>query len=113
MEELKTQAEKLTEHVRDYLETYYKLTVVNVTEKASNISAGSFLALALCILGGLVLFFLGLGAAWWIGNAINNRVGGYFIVAGFFILLMAFLFVFRNKLIFPFIRDIIVRKFYD
>lgn len=110
MEDLKTKSEKLTEHIEEYLETYYKLAIVNVTEKVSEVSAGSFLAFAVCILGSLVLFFLGIGCAIWIGNLINSPIAGYFIVAGIFIILVAILFLFRKKVIFPFIRNIIIRK---
>jgi cytochrome c biogenesis protein CcdA len=110
MEELKIKTEKLTEHIEEYLNTSYKLAIVNVTEKVSEVSAGSFLAFAVCILGSLVLFFLGIGCAIWIGNAINNNVVGYIIVAGIFLILMGILFLLRKKVIFPFIRNIIIRK---
>ena len=113
MEEVKSKSEKLTDHIGEYLDTYYKLTVLNVTEKLSVISSGSFLAMALCILAGLVLFFLGIGTAMWIGNAIKNHVAGYFIVGGFFILLMGIMFLLRNKIVFPMIRNIVVRKIYE
>jgi hypothetical protein len=110
MEELKTKTEKLTDDIGEYLDTYYKLAVVNVTEKVSEISAGSFLAFAVCILGSIVLFFLGIGAAIWIGSSMSNPVAGYFIVAGIFLVLMATLFMLRKKVIAPFIRNIIIRK---
>jgi|SRR5882724_5599932 len=110
MEELKTKTEKLTDHIGEYLDTSYKLAVVNVTEKVSEISAGSFLAFAVCILGSLVLFFIGIGCAIWIGNSMNNPVAGYFIVAGIYVVLLATLFLLRKKVIFPFIRNIIIRK---
>src|SRR5215813_9489892 len=103
MEELKIKTERLTEHIEEYLDTSYKLAIVNVTEKVSEVSAGSFLAFPICILGSLVLFFLGIGCAIWIGNMINNNVVGYLIVAGIFLVLMGILFLLRKKVIFPFI----------
>ena len=113
MEDTTTKSEKLTDHIGQFLDTYYKLTVVKVTEKVSELSSGGFMALAMCIFGSLVLFFLGLGCAAWIGNAINNRTAGYFIVAGIFILCLSILFLLRKKFIFPIIRNIIVRKIYE
>jgi hypothetical protein len=110
MEELKTKTESLTNHIGEYLDTYYKLAVINVTEKVSEISAGSFLAFAVCIFGSLVLFFIGIGCAIWIGNSMNSPVSGYFIVGGIFLVLMAVLFLLRKKVIFPFIKNIIIRK---
>ncbi len=113
MDELKAKSEVLTDHIRDFLDTYYKLTKISVTEKTSIIASGSFLALGLCILGALVLFFLGIGIAIWLGGAINNRIAGYFIVAGLYILFMGILFLFRKKIIFPLIRNLIIRKMYE
>ena len=55
MDELKNKAENLTDHVSDYLETYYKLTVLNATEKTAGIASVSVTAI---FIGFLVLFVL-------------------------------------------------------
>ena len=110
MEELKTKAEQLTHHVGELLETYYRLTLVNVTEKATRAATGSFnIALAgiFCI---CILMFTGIGLSVWLGEILNNAAAGYFLTGAIYLVLLAVLYFLRKKLFFPYIRDYIVRK---
>jgi hypothetical protein len=113
MDELKNKAENLTDHVSDYLETYYKLTVLNATEKTAGIASVSVTAVFIGFLVLFVLLFSGFGFSWWIGKAIDNMIGGFFIMAGIYLLLIGIIFIFRKKYIAPFIRDFIIQKIYE
>jgi len=112
MENLKTKTEELIDDVQDYLETFYKLTIVNVTQKITNVA--TLVVTIVCIFISVMFFvlFLGIGAAWWIGNLIENRAAGFFIMAGVF-LLFSLLIILLRKIIFPPIRNFIVKRFYD
>jgi hypothetical protein len=112
MEELKMKAENLTEHVSDLLDSYYKLAAVTATEKATNIGSGILGAVVIGILGFFIVFFAGFGLAWWLGNVINSRAGGFLLVSGFFLLVMVILLAIRKKIVFPFFRNSILRKIY-
>lgn len=113
MEEIKLKAENLTKSVGDYFDTYYKLTVVKAADKATGIAASSLAGISIVFLGIFVLFFSGLALGVWLGQLLDNQAAGYFIVAGIYLLLIVLLVVLRKRIVFPFIRNLIVRKFYE
>ncbi|HKO82724.1 MAG TPA: phage holin family protein [Chitinophagaceae bacterium] len=113
MEELKEKTADLADHVEDLANTFYRLTLVNATQKASNIISSAIVMLLICSLGFLVLLFMGVALAWWLGNIVNSRAGGFLLAAAFFLIVLLFLSILGKKTIFPFIRDLIIRKMYD
>jgi len=113
MENIKAKAENLTEHIKEYAETYIKLGVIKVTDKAAGFASVSIMGILLCFLSLCILFFLGLGAALWLGEIFNDIKAGYFIVAGFYLLLTIILIVFRESLLFPLVRNFIIKKVYE
>lgn len=113
MEEFKLKAENLTKSVGDYFDTYYKLTVVKAADKATGITASGLAGVAIIFLGIFVLFFTGLALGVWFGRLLENEVAGYLLVAGIFLLLIIILIALRKRIVFPFIRNLIVRKFYE
>jgi hypothetical protein len=113
MEEIKSKAESLTHSISNYLDTFYKLALVNLTQKATNVTAGILAGITTFFLFILTLFFAGMGLAWWIGGLINSRAGGFFIVAGLFIIVMIVVIVLRKKIVFPFLKKAILKKIYE
>jgi hypothetical protein len=113
MDQLKAQAENLTEHVKEYVETYLKLGVIKTTDKATGFAAVSIMGILVCFLSLCILFFLGIGVALWLGEVMNNIKAGYFIVAGFYILITVILVAFRETLLFPLVRNFIIKKVYE
>lgn len=113
MEELKTKAENLTEHVSDLLDSYYKLFAVTATEKATNLASGILAAVVICIFGFFILLFSSLALAWWLGDIINNRTGGFLIVSGLFLIIMLVVFFLRKNIMYPFFRDQVLRRIYE
>jgi len=113
MEEFKLKAENLTKSVGDYFDTYYKLTVVKAADKATGIAASSLAGVAVFFLGIFVLFFSGLALGVWFGQLLDNQISGYLLVAGIYFLMIIILVALRKRIVFPFIRNIIVRKFYE
>ena len=83
MEDLKEKTVDLADHVEDLASTFYRLTVVKVTEKTSNIVSGAVVMIVMCALGLFVLLFAGCALAWWLGNLVHSRVGGFFISRSF------------------------------
>jgi uncharacterized membrane protein YqjE len=112
-EQLKESAGDLAEHISDLAETSYKLAVVNITEKVTTAGAAILAVIILCTLGMFVLLFGFIGLAWWLGDVVENRAAGFAIVAGFFLLLTICLLVARKRIVFPYIRNIFIRKIYE
>lgn len=113
MENLKTKTEDLANHVHDLLESYYKLAVISATEKATNVLSGTLVGVGGLVLGILVILFAGLACAWWLGQLVGSMAAGFLMVAGIFVLLFIILFLMRKRIIFPIMRNYIIRKFYE
>jgi hypothetical protein len=111
--DLKDEAEDITSHIGDYVNTFFKLTVLKATQKAANIASALFAVIVVCIMSFFVILFASFGLAWWLGDIIKSRAGGFIIVAGFYFLLAICLLLFRKKIIFPLIRNLIIRKIYE
>jgi hypothetical protein len=112
MEDLKNKAETLTDHVGDYVELYYKLVVLNATEKATGIASVSITSVIVGVLSLFVLFFASLGVGWWLGEELNSMIGGFSIVAGFYLLVLTIMMAFRKQII-PSIQNTIIKKIYE
>jgi hypothetical protein len=120
MEEEKTKTEgigettsDLVDHVTDFLETYYEYIGINVAQKSVNLASGAINFVIVIFLCLLIVSFLGFGLAWWLGDVINSRAGGFFIVAAFYLVIMIAMIIMRKRLIFPLLRNIITRKIYE
>jgi hypothetical protein len=116
MEDLKTiksTAESLTDHVSDYIETYVKLAVVNATQKVTGVAAISLTGILLAVFFTFVLLFSGMGLGIWVGEALDDPKAGYFAVSGFYLLCGVVIYAFRKKIVFPLVRNAIIRKVYE
>jgi len=113
MEEFKYKAESLTKNIRDYADTYYKLTIIKATDKATGIAAGALAGFSVLFFGVFVILFLGVALAIWLGDLVNSQALGYLIVAGIFLLIIIILVMMRKKIVFPMIRNLIIRKLYE
>jgi hypothetical protein len=113
MEDLKEKTIDLADHVEDLADTFYRLTVLNVTQKATNIASGAIVMIVMCALGLFCLFFAGCALAWWLGDLVNSRVGGFLLTAALFLILIGIINLLKKKTIFPLIRNLIIRRVYD
>lgn len=113
MESLKQNAEKLTESITNYAETYYKLTVLKAADKATGIASASLGAVVILLLGIFVLFFLGFALALWLGDVLNSPAAGHLLVAVLFAAIIVTVVLLRKKIVFPYIRNTIIRKMYE
>jgi hypothetical protein len=111
-ETLKETADDLVQHAGEYLETFYKKSLLQVTQKGVNAGAMIISIVLAGILGFFVLFFAGLGLGWWIGDLVNSRTGGFLIIAGFYLLLLVIIMASKRSIISS-LRNRIIRKIYD
>ena len=113
MEELKSKAGDLTDSITEYIQSYYKLTLLNAADKATTIAASTLASIVICFLGFFVLLFGGIALAIWLGDILDNPALGYLIIAGFFLLVILIIVAFKKKLVFPVIRDTLINKLYE
>ncbi len=113
MKELKSKAGDLSDSVTEYIQTYYKLSMLKVADKATVISASVMSSLIVFFLGIFVLFFSGIALGVWLGKVLDNVALGYLIVAGIFLLAIIILVLLRKTIVFPMIKNMIINKLYE
>jgi hypothetical protein len=113
VEEVKEDAKDLMEHITDYLETYYQLITINIAQKGVNLASGIINAVILAILGLFAFGLISLGFGWLLGNLIDSRAGGFFLMAGIYVVIMVAIIFMRNNVILPFLRNLLTKKIYE
>jgi len=113
MDDLKEKTADLADHVEDFATTFYKLTVVKLTQKVTNVASNLLLVLSIAFFGFIIVLFSGIALAYWLGDLVGSRAGGFLITAGFFLLILLIIAAIRKKIVFPYIRNLIIRKIYD
>jgi hypothetical protein len=97
----------------DLIETYRDLLTVRIVEHTSMGASISIVGLLTLLIIVFVLIFSGLGAAWWIGDTMNNMKAGFFIVGGFYTLILIAVLASAKSFIIPNIRNLIIKKIYE
>lgn len=110
---IKEDAKDILNHTSEYLETFYKLSVVRATKKASDIASGVVNSALLFFFSLCILLFLSVAAAWWLGDVFNSPALGFLSIAGFYVLLIIILVALRKKVISPFIKNSLISKIYE
>jgi pilus assembly protein TadC len=113
MENLNNKTANLANHVQNIAQTYYDLARINVAQAGSKAVARAFLFFLLAGLVLCILLLCGIGLSLYLGKLLQDAAAGYFIVAGFYLFLVIVFYLLRKQIVFPFIRDFIVRKIYD
>ena len=78
VEDIKEKAKDLTGNIAEYAETFYKLSVVKITQKATDVGSSIITILSVLVFGLFIIFFGGLALAWWLGDLLENRTAGFF-----------------------------------
>jgi hypothetical protein len=113
MENIKNKAIDLTDHITDYAETYFKLSVLNATDKAAGAASTGVAGILLTVLVFFVLLFTGIGLGYWLGQTLNSMLAGFCIVAGFYALLAVLIVVLNKKVLSPFIKNQVIKSVYE
>lgn len=97
---------RLFEQVNEHIETRWTYFSLTSTEKLSGIAANMAGAFTVFIFALLVLFFFSMGFAWWLGDFIGNRAGGFALAGLVFIPIAALVF----RWIRPYVREKIIES---
>ena len=95
MEE-KHNLEQTAEHLKQYAETRWNLIQLEVSDKVSSV-VSSLASIALIgVLFIFILLFSSIGIAWWIGQQTDSASMGFFILAGFYLVVALIIYGIRN-----------------
>ncbi len=114
MEEADTsKQENIVDAAGDIIETYRNLITVRIVEHTSLGGSIGILGLIIILAVVFILLFIGLGTAWWIGDVMNNMKAGFFIVGGFYTLILLVILLTANSYLIPSFRNLIIKKIYE
>lgn len=105
--------DNLVDAAGDLVETYRNLITVRVIEHTSLGASVSILGIVTLFVIVFVLLFCGVGVAWWIGDSMDNMKAGFFIVGGFYGIVLAIILLTANRLLIPSLRNLIIKKIYE
>ncbi len=91
--------QELKEHIRAYKQSTSEYVKLSVYNKAVKGALSLVSAVIVGFIGIIVLLFLSVAIAIAISNALNSPSAGFFIVAGFYILLLVLFFLFGKKML--------------
>jgi len=112
-QKIKEDAKDILQHAADYADTFYRLSLVRVTKKISDVAAVTVNSVLIFFISLCIILFLSLAGAWWVGAMLNSPAAGFLVVAGFYVLLVLILVLMRKKIISPFIRNTLIKKIYE
>ena len=110
---MKTAFTNFKSSAQDIADTYYRLGMATVTQKGADVAAASVGAILMAFFAFFAFLFVFIGLAFWVGTLVNSTAGGFLIVAGFFALLLVLVITLKGKVIYPMIRNTIVKKVYE
>jgi len=113
MDNLHTKATNLANNIQDIAQTYYDLACINLAQAGAKAVARATLFFIVTGLVLCIMLLAGIGLSLWVGTLLKNTAAGYFIVAFSYLVLVILLFLLRKQIVFPFIRNFVVRKIYD
>ena len=99
MENAVTTIETLFEKAEEFTRTSLELLKLNAISKSSDILASLAVKLVLASMVATFFLFLNIGLAFWVGELLGKPYYGFFVVAGFYMLITILFSMFNNSLI--------------
>ncbi len=113
MEENKSHADKWADSAANLVEGYRDLITIKIIEHTSLGISQSVVGVVMLVFFSIVLLFLGMGGAWWLGEHLNNMKAGFFIMGGIYTALLLIILLTSQKIWIPRIRNLIIKKIYE
>lgn len=110
---IKEKLDTLIDDTQELAKTGYKIAKLEATEQLSKVVSNTIVISVLLLLFNFLLLFLFFGLARWIGQELNDISLGYFIVGGFYLLLILLIVALRKSVIVPYFKNMIVKKMYE
>jgi len=110
MENIAENVELLYEKAEQYSKTSFKLLQLTTIEKTSDVISSLSVIIVISILFAMFTLFINIGISLYIGALLKNTALGFFIVSGFYFILVIAVFIFRKSLIKIPIDNLIVFK---
>ncbi len=97
MESTTATIEKLIEKAEVYGKTTLELYKCNAIYKAANVSSSLAIRLVLLLVAVFIFLMLNIGLALFVGELVGKTYYGFFLIAGFYVLVGIVLYLFRKQ----------------
>lgn len=111
IEERKEILEELFERIEAYVQINVQLYKLRAIELVAESTSTVVSKLLIGLVATMFFLFLNIGIAIWLGSELGSPSHGYFIVSGFYLLVLIILFIFRKNMFKKSIADGIMHKF--
>ena len=113
MENQSSTVESLIDRVKIYVETRIELLRLKAIDKSSSFLSLLISMIIVILMSFIFIILFSVGLALLIGEMLGKTYYGFFIVAGFYLLVGLILFAFRNKLLKTPIADSMIKNLTD
>jgi hypothetical protein len=110
MEENSNLFESLVEKATDYGQTSYELVKLKAIDKTSDVVSTVIPYSFVFVTFASFMLFFNLGLAFWLGEILGKIFYGFFIVAAFYLLVMAIVYLFMYKWLKKIISNFIIKQ---
>ncbi len=110
MQEFK-KMEDISENIKQYVNTNLEIVKLELTNRTAIIGSELISSIVIGLISFMFLFIFSIGLGFYFSELLNNNFYGFSIVAGFYLVLLLCIVLFRKKLIQTPLRDKIIRKF--
>ena len=110
MEEKSNLIESLIERATDYGKTSYELLKLKAIDKTSDVVSTVIPYSFVFLMIAAFMLFFNLGLAFWLGEILGKIFYGFFIVAAFYLLIVAVIYFFMHKWLKKVIGNFIIKQ---
>lgn len=110
MEENATFFGLLLEKMENYAKTTIDLVKLKAVDKIALTASNVVFGVLIALLGFFFLLILNLALAFWAGHLLGETYLGFFAVAGFYVLLIVIVLIFKKQLIKTPLSNVIISK---
>jgi len=110
MNERESLIESLLEKGEQYGKTTLELIKLKTLDKSADVVSDTVSWLIVIVFAILFFLILNIGVALWIGDLLGKSYNGFFVVAGFYLILALLCVIFRKKLIKKPVNNSIITK---
>lgn len=98
------------ENAGDYLETRLDLLKLQAISKSSDVTSSVVSRMIILLMVSFAVFILNMGLALWVGELLGKVYLGFFVVAGFYMLVGLLLHLFRRTWLKEPVSSLIIKK---
>jgi hypothetical protein len=87
----------LIDKSKDFLDTRIELAKLKTIDKSADVLSSVVVMISMLFIGTLVIVLFSIGLALFLGNLLGAYHNGFFIVGGFYAIILLILYIQRNK----------------